>query len=194
MKSGRAQSADRLVQAKKGRIDVRTIYPDDAPITNIGVSHYDDAEARFGYETYKGGPWGLRAWVALHAARARSSRSANGALVGSATNHYISSKCMTSCRRTAPTLPTRRISTHRNISFTLLAPIQSRASFIISCSSAGTRQCRRYLRRTVPALNLPLPRSGQTTSSLPSRSTTGCSTSWPQLGKDLEDREDDDMA
>lgn len=51
-------------QAKKGRIDVRTIYPeDDSMITNIGVSHYDDAEARFGHETYKGGPWGLRAWV-----------------------------------------------------------------------------------------------------------------------------------
>jgi len=49
--------------AKKGRIDVRTIYPADAPITNIGVSHYDDAEDRFGYETYQGGPWGLRAWV-----------------------------------------------------------------------------------------------------------------------------------
>ena len=37
-------------------------FPDDAPITNIGVSHYDDAEDRFGIETYKGGPWGLRAW------------------------------------------------------------------------------------------------------------------------------------
>ena len=49
--------------AKKGRIDVRTIYPADAPITNIGVSHYDDPEDRFGNETYKGGPWGLRAWV-----------------------------------------------------------------------------------------------------------------------------------
>lgn len=49
--------------AKKGRIDVRTIYPAEAPITNIGVSHYDDPEDRFGYETYKGGPWGLRAWL-----------------------------------------------------------------------------------------------------------------------------------
>lgn len=49
--------------AKKGRVDVRTIYPADAPITNIGVSHYDDEQARFGTETYLGGPWGLRAWV-----------------------------------------------------------------------------------------------------------------------------------
>jgi hypothetical protein len=49
--------------AKKGRVDVRTIYPADAPITNIGVSHYDDEQARFGDETYLGGPWGLRAWV-----------------------------------------------------------------------------------------------------------------------------------
>ena len=49
--------------AKKGRVDVRTIYPYNAPITNIGVSHYDDEQARFGYETYLGGPWGLRAWV-----------------------------------------------------------------------------------------------------------------------------------
>ena len=48
--------------AKKGRVDVRTIYPADAPITNIGVSHYDDSQARFGYETYMGGPWGLRAF------------------------------------------------------------------------------------------------------------------------------------
>ena len=49
--------------AKKGRVDVRTIYPADAPITNIGISHYDDGQARFGNETYLGGPWGLRAWV-----------------------------------------------------------------------------------------------------------------------------------
>ena len=49
--------------AKKGRIDVRTIYPEDAPITYIGVSHYDDEQARFGTETYKGGPWGLREFL-----------------------------------------------------------------------------------------------------------------------------------
>ena len=51
--------------AKKGRVDVRTIYPADAPITNIGVSHYDDAQARFGMETANGSPWGLRAWLAF---------------------------------------------------------------------------------------------------------------------------------
>ena len=49
---------------------------DDAPITNIGVSHYDDAEARFGDETYKGGPWGLRAWVAF--ARSKGKKFAIG--------------------------------------------------------------------------------------------------------------------
>ena len=48
--------------AKKGRIDVRTIYPDGAPISTIGVSHYDDDQARFGNETYLGGPWGLLAF------------------------------------------------------------------------------------------------------------------------------------
>ena len=60
--------------AKKGRIDVRTIYPDDAPITNIGVSHYDDDQARFGDETYMGGPWGLRAWVQLRAEQGQEVR------------------------------------------------------------------------------------------------------------------------
>ena len=50
---------------KKGRVDVRTLWPDDAPITNICLSHYDDAYARFGYETYMGGPWGLRAWLSF---------------------------------------------------------------------------------------------------------------------------------
>jgi hypothetical protein len=49
--------------AKKGRIDVRTIWPEDAPITYVGVSHYDDAQARFGHETFNGGPWGLRAFL-----------------------------------------------------------------------------------------------------------------------------------
>jgi hypothetical protein len=48
---------------KKGRIDVRTIWPDGAPITNVCLSHYDDAYDRFGTETYLGGPWGLQAWI-----------------------------------------------------------------------------------------------------------------------------------
>ena len=40
--------------------------PTGAPITNIGVSHYDDDEARFGMETaYGGSPWGLGAWLAF---------------------------------------------------------------------------------------------------------------------------------
>ena len=51
--------------AKKGRVDVRTIYPADAPITNIGLSFYDDDQARFGDETFMGGPWGLRSWLAF---------------------------------------------------------------------------------------------------------------------------------
>lgn len=48
---------------KKGRVDVRTIWPDGAPITNVCLSHYDDAQDRFGNETYLGGPWGLQAWI-----------------------------------------------------------------------------------------------------------------------------------
>jgi hypothetical protein len=48
---------------KKGRIDVRTIWPDGAPITNVCLSHYDDAQDRFGNEAYEGGPWGLEAWA-----------------------------------------------------------------------------------------------------------------------------------
>lgn len=62
MKAGAPNLRIGWFMAKKGRIDVRTIYPADAPITNIGVSHYDDSQARFGYETYMGGPWGLRAF------------------------------------------------------------------------------------------------------------------------------------
>ena len=63
MKSGAGNLRIGWFMAKKGRIDVRTIYPADAPITHIGISHYDDEQARFGTETFKGGPWGLRAWV-----------------------------------------------------------------------------------------------------------------------------------
>ncbi|MGD9895021.1 MAG: hypothetical protein AB7I59_01555 [Geminicoccaceae bacterium] len=62
--------------AKKGRIDVRSIYPDGAPITNIGISHYDDGQERFGDETSLGGPWGLRAWLAF--ARGKGRRLAIG--------------------------------------------------------------------------------------------------------------------
>jgi hypothetical protein len=62
--------------AKKGRIDVRTIYPDEAPITYIGISHYDDGEARFGSETYQGGPWGLREF--LRFARSKGKKFAIG--------------------------------------------------------------------------------------------------------------------
>jgi hypothetical protein len=57
--------------AKKGRIDVRTIWPDGAPITNICLSHYDDAYDRFGTETYLGGPWGLRAWLSFARGKGR---------------------------------------------------------------------------------------------------------------------------
>ena len=49
--------------SKKGRIDVRTIWPEGAPITNICLSHYDDAYDRLGTDTYKGGCWGLRCWL-----------------------------------------------------------------------------------------------------------------------------------
>ena len=51
--------------AKKGKINVNTIWPDGAPITNIGLSHYDDPYARFGMETENGSPVGLRAWLAF---------------------------------------------------------------------------------------------------------------------------------
>jgi hypothetical protein len=51
--------------AKKGKINVNTIWPSGAPITTVGVSHYDDAQARFGNETANGSPWGLRAWLAF---------------------------------------------------------------------------------------------------------------------------------
>ncbi|MGE3294919.1 MAG: hypothetical protein AB7I59_00990, partial [Geminicoccaceae bacterium] len=65
MKAGSPRLRIGWFMAKKGRIDVRTIYPADAPITNIGLSFYDDGQARFGNETYMGGPWGLRAWLAF---------------------------------------------------------------------------------------------------------------------------------
>lgn len=51
--------------AKKGKINVNSLWPADAPITNVGVSHYDDGQARFGNETADGSPWGLRAWLAF---------------------------------------------------------------------------------------------------------------------------------
>jgi hypothetical protein len=53
---------------KKGHLDVRTIWPDAVAglVANVGGSHYDDAQARFGTETTDGGsPWGLRAWLAF---------------------------------------------------------------------------------------------------------------------------------
>jgi hypothetical protein len=64
--------------SKKGRIDVRTIYPDADShlITNIGLSHYDDPYDRFEYETYNGGPWGLKAW--LNFARGKGKKFAIG--------------------------------------------------------------------------------------------------------------------
>lgn len=58
--------------AKVGKINVNTIWPADAPITNIGVSHYDDPWARFGMETENGSPAGLRAWLAF--ARSKGKR------------------------------------------------------------------------------------------------------------------------
>jgi hypothetical protein len=51
--------------AKKGKMKATDIWPDGAPITNIGISHYDDEEARFGMETENGSPVGLRAWLAF---------------------------------------------------------------------------------------------------------------------------------
>ena len=57
--------------AKKGKLDVDTIWPQDAPITNVGVSHYEDEYARLGTETADGSPWGLRAWLAFAKGKGR---------------------------------------------------------------------------------------------------------------------------
>ncbi len=66
MKAGSPDLRIAWHMAKKGKINVNTIWPDNAPITNIGISHYDDDQARFGMETAAGGsPWGLRAWLAF---------------------------------------------------------------------------------------------------------------------------------
>lgn len=51
--------------AKRGQVNVTTIWPDQAPITNVGVSHYDDSQARFGTESVNGSTWGLRAWLSF---------------------------------------------------------------------------------------------------------------------------------
>ena len=51
--------------AKKGRVNVNNLWPQGAPVTNVGVSHYDDGQARFGNETANGSPLGLRAWLAF---------------------------------------------------------------------------------------------------------------------------------
>jgi hypothetical protein len=50
---------------KKGRVDVRTLWPtaDANLITNICLSVYADPWVRWGNETYLGGPYGLRAWL-----------------------------------------------------------------------------------------------------------------------------------
>ena len=76
MKSGAPGLRIGWFMAKKGRVDVRTIYPADAPITNIGLSFYDDDQARFGDETFMGGPWGLRSWLAF--ARSKGKKLAFG--------------------------------------------------------------------------------------------------------------------
>ena len=58
--------------AKKGKMNAKTIWPEGAPITNVGVSHYDDDEARFGMETaYGDSPWGLGAWLAFARAKGK---------------------------------------------------------------------------------------------------------------------------
>jgi hypothetical protein len=48
--------------AKKGKINVNTIWPGSV-VDAVGVSHYDDGQARFGTETSGGSPWGLMAWA-----------------------------------------------------------------------------------------------------------------------------------
>jgi hypothetical protein len=55
------------VNKKPSHVDFRTLWDDavSGVVTNIGVSHYDDAYDRFGTETIDGSPWGLRAWLAF---------------------------------------------------------------------------------------------------------------------------------
>jgi hypothetical protein len=68
MKAGSSNLRIAWHMSKKPKMDVRTIWPEEAKglITNIGVSHYDDNEARFGTEMApNGSPWGLRAWLAF---------------------------------------------------------------------------------------------------------------------------------
>ncbi len=66
LKSGSSALRIAWHMAKKGKINANTIWPEGAPITNVGVSHYDDDEARFGMETaYGDSPWGLGAWLAF---------------------------------------------------------------------------------------------------------------------------------
>ncbi len=65
MKAGSPRLRISWHMAKKGRVNVHNLWPQGAPITNVGVSHYDDNQARFGNETANGSPWGLRAWLAF---------------------------------------------------------------------------------------------------------------------------------
>ena len=59
--------------SKKGRMDVRTLWPtaDANLITNICLSVYADPWVRWGQETYLGGPYGLRAWLAFAKAKGK---------------------------------------------------------------------------------------------------------------------------
>ena len=86
--------------AKKGKMNALTIWPADAPITNIGISHYDDAEARYGMElTPAGSPWGLPGWR-LPGARARGWSSPSGGVGRVGDNPAYIRRCTTfSARR-----------------------------------------------------------------------------------------------
>ena len=87
MKAGSPDLRIAWHMAKKGKINVNTIWPDNAPITNIGISHYDDDQARFGMETAATAAPGACApgWP-LPRARARNSRFRSGASAGAGDN------------------------------------------------------------------------------------------------------------
>ena len=58
--------------AKKGKVNVNTIWPAEAPITNVGVSHYDDARPASAWRPPTAAQWGLRAWLTF--ARSKGKR------------------------------------------------------------------------------------------------------------------------
>ena len=74
-------------KAKKGRVDVRALYPAGSSRSRTsGMSHYDDDEARFGTETYWAGRGDCKPGSTLPRSKGKKFwRSASGASAGPAT-------------------------------------------------------------------------------------------------------------